>query len=157
MSNYDAQNELTRARQLKVQRLVIPLFIDYNATPASITYVSDEPGMIFVNGENVSQITLVLGAVDTAAELSAITFTSPDASDGIFNVLCRVGEPIAKVCSVKLHRRNSSTDVTITGTAPTGATAYITSAGDKIVANFDTAVNFESADGDYVLEFEYTV
>lgn len=157
MSNYDAKHELTRARQLKTQRLAIPLFIDADATPASVTLVSDEPGMVFCKSEGVDQITLALGAVDTAAELSAITFTAANDANGIFNVICRVGETIEKVVSVKLHRRNSSTDVTISGTTPTGVTGYITSGGDKIAANFDTGVNYASANGDYVLEFEYTV
>lgn len=153
MANYQPKNELTSRRALRVQRLCIPFFITSNATPASKTVTRDEAQMLFLNVEGIAGITLALGAVDTAAELSAITFTAPVDTTGILNALVRVGEQVTKVMSVKCVKRNA-TEITA-GTAPTGATAFITSLGDKIVVNVDTATNFATTDGDYVLEIEY--
>lgn len=155
MGNYVAKNELTRGRQLKVQTLAIPFFITHHATPASKSLASDEPGMVFLKTEGKSNLTLADGAVDSAAELSAITFATVTDSTGIFSALVRVGETIDKVMYVRLVKRNGAEAVV--GTPPTGATTFISSGGDKIVANFDTATDLSAADGDYCLEVAYTV
>lgn len=154
--SYDAKNELVRARQLKVQKLSIPFFIDANATPASKTVTRDEPALLFLNVEGISGITLAAGAVDSAAELSAITFATATDATGVFNALVRIGESLLKVCSAKIVSRAGASDI-VAATFPTGATSGITSVGDKIVLNFDAGRDFSSADGDYCLEVEYVV
>jgi hypothetical protein len=153
--SYDPKHELVRARQLKTARLAIPVFITGNATPASKSIAYDEPALVFLKTEGLDHITLARGAVDSAAELSAITFATATDATGIFSALVRLNEQIAKVCSVKLVKRNGNEQVV--GTPPTGASSYITSAGDKIVANFDCAVDFSAANGDFALEVEYVV
>lgn len=153
--SYDAKSELVRGRQLKTARMVVPVLITANATPASKSLAYDEPALVFLKTEGLDHITLARGAVDSASELSAITFATATDATGIFSVLVRLNEAISKVCSVKLVKRNGNEIVM--GTAPTGATAYITSAGDKIVANFDCAVDFSAANGDFAIEVEYVV
>lgn len=151
---YDAKHELVRARQLKVQRLSMPFFITGNGTPASKTIAYDEPALVFIKTEGLDHITVARGAMDSAEELAAITF-SVDDSDGKIAVCVRVGEAVDKVCSVRLTSRAANESVV--GTAPTGATEFITSEGDKIVANFDTAVDLSAANADFTLEVEYVV
>jgi hypothetical protein len=135
--------------------MVLPVFITGNATPASKTLSYDEPSLSFLKTEGLDHITLARGAVDSASELSAITFATATDATGIFSCLIRCGEPVLKVCSVKLSNRAGNE--LVVGTAPTGATAYITSVGDKIVANFDCGVNFAAANGDFAIEVEYVV
>lgn len=154
--SYDAKNELVRARQLKVQKLSIPFLVVANATPASKTVTIDEPALLFLNVEGISGITLAAGAVDSAAELSAITFATATDSTGVFNALVRISEPLAKVCLARIVSRNSTSDI-VAATFPTGATAGITSVGDKVVLNFDAGRSFASVDGNYCLEVEYVV
>jgi hypothetical protein len=153
--SYPSKNELVQGRQLKTRRLVIPVLITGHATPANKSVSYDEPALMFLKLEGTGQdhITLARGAVDSAGELSAITFASVDDSDGILSVLVRCGEAIDKVCSVKLVKRNGAE--LVVGTAPTGATQFITSGGDKVVANFDTATDLSAGNLSCVIEIEY--
>jgi hypothetical protein len=153
MPNYQAKNELTLSRQLKVQELAIPLFVTANATPASKTVANDEPAMLFINTEGISQITLANGAVDTAAELSAITFATATDATGVYSMLVRIGEQVSKVVSAQVIRRDGNE--VISCTFPTGATTGISSLGDKIVLNADSAVNFATTNYDASLVIRY--
>jgi hypothetical protein len=74
--SYEAKDSLVRDRQLKVQEVCIPLAITGNATPASVSVVSDEPAIMFIRTEGVDGITEASGALD--AGQTAPTFTSPD-------------------------------------------------------------------------------
>lgn len=151
--SYPSKHELVEGRQLKTRRLVIPVLITGNATAASKSITYDEPALMFLKTEGLDHITLARGAVDSASELSAITFVSPDDSDGKFSILVRCGEQVDKVCSVKLCKRNGAE--LVVGTAPTGATAFISSGGDKVVANFDTATDMSAGNLDCSIEIEY--
>jgi hypothetical protein len=154
--SYEAKNEFVRGRQLKVQRLVLPFSITGHATPASKTIVRDDAGLLFINTEGISGITVAAGAMDTDAELAAITFTAADDSDGIINLCVRVGEDLDKVLLARLSKRGANENVN--GTFPTGATSGITSVGDKVVLNVDTATDFSAAaTSNWVLELEYQV
>lgn len=156
MPSYQAKQELQSRRQLKVQKMSIPFLITANATPASKVVTRDEPGILFLNVEGISGITVAAGAMDTSAELSAITFATATDSTGVFNACVRVGEQIAKVCSARITSRAGASDV-VAATFPTGATTGITSVGDKIVLNLDCGRDFSAANGDYCLEVEYVL
>jgi len=157
MPNYQAQNELTLSRQLKVVELAIPFSVTANATPASKTVTRDEPAMLFVNVEGISGITLANGAVDTAAELSAITFATATDTTGVYNLLLRVGEQVSKVVSAQVVKNNvgGASSEAITCTYPTGATSGITSLGDKLVFNCDTNTSFATTDYSATLVVRY--
>lgn len=155
MPNYQAKDEKVLSRQLKVQEIAIPLFVLHNATPASKTVSNDEPSLLFINTQGISQITLANGAVDSAAELSAITFASASDANGVYSMLVRIGEPIKKVVSAQVIRRDGNE--VISCTFPTGATSGISSAGDKIVLNADSAVDFSAADYDASLVIRYVI
>lgn len=153
MPNYQAKNEKTLSRQLKVQELAIPMFITANATPASKTQVNDEPSMLFMNTEGISGITLANGAVDSAAELAALTFAAATDATGVYNLLVRIGEQVQKVVSAQVVRRDGNE--VISCTFPTGSSQGITSLGDKIVLNCDSAVNFATTNYDASLVIRY--
>ena len=153
MSSYQAKNEKTLARQLKVEELAIPLFVTANAVPANKTQASDEPALLFINTQGISGITLANGAVDSAAELAAITFASATDTTGIYNLLLRVGEQVVKVVSAQVVRRDGNE--VISCTFPTGALNGISSAGDKIVLNCDSAVDLSATNYDASLLVRY--
>jgi len=158
MPNYQAQNQNTLSRQLKVQELVIPLNVTANATPASKTQTTDEPSMLFINTEGITGISTTTGAFDTSAEANAITFASANDANGIYNLLLRVGEQVGKVVHAEVHKNlvSGATEV-LTCSSPTGATRYVTSLGDKLVFNLDSAVNFASTNYDATLHVKYIV
>lgn len=154
--SYDSKNELVQGRRLKTQKLSIPFKVGFHATPASKTITNDEPALLFLKVQGIDRITLAAGAVDSAAELSAITFATATDTTGVFNALVRVGEQVKKVCYARITSRAGASDI-VAATFPTGATSGISSAGDKIVLNLDSARDFSAADGDYCLEVEYVV
>lgn len=159
--SYDSKNELVQGRRLKTQRLVLPFSVVGHATPGSKTVTVDDPGVLFLDLEGKNGITLALGAVDSAAELSDITFASETDTTGIFSALIRVDEAISKVLLARITKRGgaSATD-NVNATFPSmvvGALG-ITSGGDKIVLDFDTATNFATAATSYwAIEVEYQV
>ena len=153
---YEAKNQQVRARQLKVQKLSIPFLIGTHATPASKTVTRDEPALLFLGVEGINGLTVALGAFDTSAEVGAITFATAADTTGIFSAVVRIGEQLSKVCSAKIVSRAGTSDV-VAATFPTGATAGISSVGDKIVLNFDAGRDFSSVAGSYCLEVEYVV
>lgn len=159
--SYDAKNELVRARQLKTQRLVLPFTVVGHATPASKTVSQDDPAVLFLNFEGKTGITLALGAVDSAAELSDITFATATDTTGIFNALIRISETVQKVIVARITKRGDATATnSVNATFPTMSVGAlgITSVGDKIVLNFDTATAFEVAATSYwAIEVEYQV
>jgi hypothetical protein len=146
--SYEAKDSLVRDRQLKVQEVCIPLAITGNATPASVSVVSDEPAIMFIRTEGVDGITEASGALD--AGQTAPTFTSPDDATGVFAILIRAGEPVEKVVSAKLVSR-SSTECVAIDLAGTGIDAI----GDKICLNADSAVDLSAADLDCAIEVKY--
>jgi hypothetical protein len=148
-----AKDSLIQDRQLEVLEVCIPLFITGNATPASKTLANDEPARLFLNAQGISQITLANGAVDSSAELSAITFQSLASGDasGKFSGLLRINEPIVKVLSLELIQRTGGNSV-VSCDLTSAPSSGITSGGDKVV--FDatvSSVNFSSANLDACL------
>jgi hypothetical protein len=142
--SYEAKNQLVRNRQLKVQELAIPLYITGNAAPASKTLANDEPALLFIKTEGLNQITVANGAMDSSSELSAITFATSNDANGVFSLCLKINEQVSKVCSAQLVRRDGNE--TICCTFPTGASSGISSGGDKIVLNADSAVDLSAAD-----------
>lgn len=151
---YDSKNELVQGRRLKTLRLVLPVLITANATAANKTITYDEPALLFLKTEGVDHITAARGAM-TQAELDAITFATANDGNGIFSCAIRVGEAVEKVCSVKCVRRDGAE--LVVGTPPTGASAFLTSGGQVVVANFDSGVNLSTTNGSYCIEVEYVV
>lgn len=158
MPNYYSKVDRSLGRELKTKELIIPFTVTHNATPASKTIGNDEPSMVFTSFEGLNRITLADGAVDSAAELSALTFQTAADSTGKFSVLVRVGETVRKVLVCEVLERNVlATGERLSGQYVTGSSSGITSVGDKIVANFDSAKDFSAADLDAVLVVKYTV
>lgn len=155
MPSYYPKDDQVERRSLLVQKLTIPLFVTANATPASKVIVSDEPSLLFYNTQGNGNCTVAAGAFDTSAEAAAITFASATDTTGIFSVLVRTNEqnPLVKVMYVRIVRRDGNESVM--GTPCSGSAQFLTSVGNKIVADFDSAVNLATTNGDYCLEVEY--
>jgi len=152
MSSYRAQDSIIQDRELEVLNICIPLFVTASATPASKVLSNDEPSRLFLNAQSVSQITLANGAVDSAGELSAITFQSLASGDatGLLCGLLQIREPIVKVLSLQLVQRTGGNGV-ISCTLPSAPASGITSVGDKLVFNASTGVNFATTNYDACL------
>lgn len=67
------------------------------------------------------------------------------------------GRALARVGAVTLDSNLNISAVDNDATVTPFEGSYITIEGDKIVADFNTAGDFSSADGDYALEIEYVV
>lgn len=147
--SYNATNELVQNRQLKVQRLVIPFAITGNATPASVVLASDEPAILFLKSQGVDQITDALDSDDGTPTLASATDLT-----GIFNIMVKVGESIAKVQHAEVITRTGTAALVVCSLADTDG---ITAAGDKIVLNCDTAVDLSAANLDACLVLEYVI
>jgi hypothetical protein len=96
MSQYQASNELTLQRQLKVQKVSIPFVIVGNASSASVSVSCDEPAILFIRTQGVDQITSALDSGETANYS-----TSPVDSSGTFNILVKIREPVQKIVSLR--------------------------------------------------------
>ena len=164
--SYDCKGNLQRLAQLKTCELVLPFSITHNATPANKTITNDNPSVLFLKLQGTGQdyTTVANGGFDTSAESSAITFATATDTTGVFNVLVRCGEAVGKVISVALYETGataigdtSGAPEILMGTSPTGApSTFLTSVGDKIVANFDSAVNFATTDYNGYVKVIYT-
>lgn len=153
MSNYQAKEAAVLRRQLEVIELAIPLFVDSNATPASKTQTNDEPSVLFMNTQGITGISVATGAFDTSAEAAAITFATATDTTGVYNLLVRIGEQVKKVVYAQVIRRDGNE--VISCTFPTGSSEGITSLGDKIVLNADSAVNLATTDLNATLVVAY--
>ena len=149
MSNFNAKDANVLNRQLKVQRLVIPFVITGNATPASVVVANDEPSVLFLKTEGVDQITPALDTADGTPSL-----TAANDANGIFNLMLKLSESVAKVCQAKITVRSGTAAVVVCTIADTDG---ITAAGDKIVLNCDTAVDLSAANLNACLEVEYVI
>lgn len=157
---YQAKDDKVLARQLKVQRLVIPFSIVGNATPASVVQRSDEPAILFLRTEGVDDITVASGALD-----SGDVATYADAavnSTGIFNILVRVNELVEKVCSARIYRRAATAATATAQAVALGSAAGVVQTaganGSKIMLTGDSDVALNAANTlDACLEVEYIV
>lgn len=151
--SYFPKDSAVAQKQLRVQELCLNFAVTANATPASVVVSVDDPSLLFLKTEGTNRITLAAGAVDSAAELSAITFASATDATGIFNALVRINEPLAKVVCAQLVSR--TTTESLAGTLTSAPATGITSAGDKIVLNFDSAGNFATTNYDGCIIVRY--
>lgn len=152
MPQYGAKDEVVQNRQLKVQRLSIPLLITGNATPASVVPRNDEPARLFLQTEGVNQITAALATNETA------TFSTgaPTDATGIFRCLVRINESIEKVVGAYCQNRvDGSFEPCSLGSA-TGITTG-SGGGKSIMLSVDSDVNLASANLDACLVVEYVV
>jgi len=153
--SYEAKLPLVKNRQDKVQRLSIPLAITGNATPANKVIAADEPTILFVKTEGLNQITTASGALETGETLPTLA-TATDAT-GVFNMLIKIGEPLAKVCSVKLVPRGTQNGA-IVACEILAFTTGSDNSGQSIVAEVTSGVNFSTpANLDATIEVEYVV
>ena len=151
--SFEAKDPQVQGRALKVQRLVVPVAITANATPASKILASDEPSLVFIKAEGINQITTSTGALETGETLPTLA-TATDAT-GVINVLVKINEPLAKVMSVKVTGRNS-TQLQKQGEILAFTTGS-TNSGKSVVCNITTGLNLASASMDAVLEVEYVI
>lgn len=151
--SFDAKNAQVQDRKLKVQRLVIPFTITGNATPASKTIASDEPSLLFLKVEGINQITEAAGALEDGETLPSLA--SATDSTGVINALVKIGEPLKKVCLVRVVGRDG-TQLSRQGQILAFTTGS-DNAGQSVVCNITTGVNLASASIDAALEVEYIV
>lgn len=145
MPNFPAKDELVLGRQLKVQRLVIPFVITHHATASAVAISRDEPALLFLKTQGIDQITAVADG--------SPSFTSANDANGIFNLLVKISEPVAKVMHAEVISRDAAALVVCTLANTSGLSA----AGDKIVLNCDTAVDLSAADLNACLCLEYVI
>jgi hypothetical protein len=150
--SYSSKDEVLQNRQLKVQRVSIPLSIVGNATPASVVPRNDEPARLFLQTEGVDQIT---GALDTN-ETATYTTAASDVN-GVFRALLKVRESVEKVVSAKcVNRIDGSFEPAFLGSA-TGITTG-TGGGKSIMLAVDSDVALNAANTlNACLEVEYVV
>lgn len=152
MPSYYPLDEILQRRNLKVQKLSIPLVVVGNATPASVSLSNDEPARVFLKSAAVDQITAALLTNETATYTTA----AADAT-GIFQVLIRVNEQVAKVVGASCVSRNSAAaQASFLGSA-TGITTG-SAGGTAIMLVVDSSVDFTGANTlNAMLEVQYIV
>lgn len=136
---YEAKNSGVEARELKVQRLVIPLTIAGNAVAASVVCRNDEPAILFLQTDGVDQITAALASGETAT----YTVATADAT-GVFRALVKIQEPIAKVCAAYGCRRDAFEVVPGRLGSASGITTG-SAGGNSIMLAFDCALALNAA------------
>lgn len=147
--SYNSKDELVLNRQLKVQRLSIPLVITANATPASVALSNDEPAILFLKSEGVDQITPALSVADGTP-----SFTAANDATGIFNIMVKINENLGKVVNASVQSRNVVNKIFGCSLANTNG---ITAGLQKIVLNCDSDVNLSTTNLDACLVVEYVV
>jgi len=150
--SYSSKDELVQNRQLKVQRVSIPLLITGNATPASVVPRNDEPARLFLQTEGVNQITAALDTNETAT----YTVATPADATGVFRLLFKVKESVEKVaCAYVVNRIDGTFEPCFLGSA-TGITTG-SGGGKSIMLGCDSDVNLASADLNACLVVEYVI
>lgn len=150
--SFQAKDPLVLGRQLKIQRLVLPLTITGgNGTPANVAIVCDDPALVGIKTASVDQVTALLAVGETLP-----TYTTTDAS-GIFGALVVVNEPLAKVLSALIVdlKANSVCYANVTATPAGGVTAG-TGGGSKIALQCKIPTDLTSAsvfNGSIIVEY----
>lgn len=149
---YDAKNELVAGRQLKVQRLSIPLSVAGNATPASVVLRNDEPAVLFLQSEGVDQITAALAANETAT----YTVAASDAN-GVVRALVKIQESVEKVVAAYACRRDAFEMIPVRLGSASGISTG-SAGGKSIMLALDSALALNAANTlDACLIVEYIV
>lgn len=147
---YQSKDSVVLGRQLKTQKVSIPLTITGHATPASVVITRAEPTLLYVLTEGVDQVTAALATDETATYAVAA-----DDSDGIFNLLLDVKETVRTVISVRLADMVTGVNHPVKLGSATGITTGDGSTG-KIMITCDSATNLAtSAVVTATLEVEY--
>jgi hypothetical protein len=146
---FQAKKAPVLGRQLKVQKLVIPFKITGHATPASKVITVDQPDVLFIQTEGLTQIANGLDS-DEASPTFAVT---ADDSDGKINLMVKVGESISKVQYAQVISRTTG----VAQPAFKDATSATSANGDKILLHCDSTVDLSAADLDACLIVEYIV
>lgn len=156
MANFYPKTPLVMNRALEVQRLSIPLLITANATPASKVVTVDEPGILFVNVQGITGISVANGALASTETPPALA-TATD-STGVINVEVLINEVLVKVMHIELITRNLNASPLV---IPGQILAFSTGAGVSglvgadLFANFTTGVNLGTTNLDACLVVEY--
>lgn len=154
MGTFDAKSPLVRDREEKVQELSIPFLIVHNATPASKVLSTDEPAVLLLQTQGVTQIpaspALVFdlaasdasGAINLEVDLCpGPDATRPSNGDRIFKILkVSVINRITGVSHPAYHNVTNS-DVDSTST--------------RMLLNCASGVNLATTDLNATLHVEY--
>lgn len=150
--SYDSKNELVGSRQLKVQKLSIPLTIVGNAVAASVVCRNDEPAILFLQTDGVDQITGALASGETAT----YTVATADAT-GVFRAFLKIQESVEKVCAAVAYRRDAFEVVPGRLGSASGISTG-TAGGKGIMLAFDCALALNAGNTlDACIEVEYVV
>lgn len=158
--SFDSKDSQVQGRKLKVQRLVIPFSIVGSATSTAVVATSDEPSIMFFNTEGVTGISVAAGALNSGD--TATYSVAANDTNGTFQVLLKLNEPIAKVLSARCQRRSAvlaeADDAMIVALGnSTGIVANSTSA-QKIMLTVDGELALNAANTlNAVLDVSYVV
>lgn len=149
--SFQPKSSQVAQRALKVQTLTIPLTISANATPASKIVSNDEPAVLFINAQGVTQITAAKGALDSGEATPSFTLALADAT-GDLNMLVRINEPVSKIMSAQvLSRSTGATYTAYPNSTPLSAN------GDKLLLNCHSNVDLTATALDACLIVRYVV
>lgn len=141
MANRDAKNEIVRDQLLKVQSLRLPFSIVGASSTQNVVVSQDNPSLLFIRTQGTDRITVSDGALVTGQ--SAPSYTAPNDSAGLFDVLVRVYEDVSKVLGAHMVQTNAAgATVKVCNLANTNA---IGPNGDQICLNCTSGVNLTSA------------
>lgn len=151
MPNYQAKSSDVLRRQLKVERLVIPFTVTANATPASKSLANDEPSVLFMNAQGVTQISVANGALDSGEAVPSFDLALSDAG-GTLNVLVKISEQIVKIMQARVSNRSTGAVYACYHNVSNPDTD---ANNDKLLLNINTGVNFATTSLDACIEVEY--
>lgn len=156
MANYYPKKPNVMNRALEVQKLSIPLLITHSATSTAVVVANDEPSILFLNTQGITQISIAAGALG-ASEVAPSLASATD-STGVINLCLVIGEVLVKVMHAEVISRALNGSPII---KPCQILAFSTGAGvDGLVGadiflNCTTGVNFTTTDLDACLVIEY--
>jgi hypothetical protein len=134
--SFQPKDSLVRERELKVIELHIPFVITGSATPASVSVLSDEPSILFMNTAGVNQTTAALSPNEAAP-----TFAAPVDASGLFNMMLVLNETVGKVVSAEIVSVTDTTGTLIKACYLANTTG-ISQYGNKICLNVPSGVDF---------------
>lgn len=145
MANHLIKNAGAQDYVQKSERLLVPFFIDSNATPASKTHASDLPGVVYLSTEG---LTAAATAVD-----SGTNFTTQVDANGIFGVLLANLGTVEKLLDAQLVNLSTGTaTVTRVGASSTGVTA-----SGNIAVSIDWNGNLATTDLTATIVVDYRI
>jgi hypothetical protein len=161
-SGYYPKSAQVMERSIEVQRLVIPFTIAFNATPASKILGSDEPSILFLQAQGISQINSTSGALDPGEAVPPFDLAASDAS-GAFNLLVNVapgevpgsnGDRPVKIMQARISDRSNGA---VYPCYQNITNPPIDVNGTKMLLNCASSVNLATTSLNACFEIEYTV